>query len=129
LGRYESQRAIAARTIYERRQGRKRGLRWAGWSFLRLTALALAAAAILAAAWFNPRQTETAAPAPPPPAPTQVRDLTAYKVAAAPQSPRPQPRRGIHRTVAPIHGAVGIDPFEGAEVLSIAELDGVSQAR
>ena len=129
MGRYESQRAIAARTIYERRQGRKRGLRWVWWTASRLAALCLTVAAILAGAWFNTQQPAAPEPASPPPPAIQVRDFTTIKIAAAPETPQPRLRRGIHRMMAPVSGAIGTDPFEGAEVLSIAELDGISQAR
>ena len=54
MGQYESQRAIAARTISERRRGRKPPLRWRAWFLTRFGALTLTIAAIVAGACLSP---------------------------------------------------------------------------
>ena len=132
MGRYESQRAIAARTIYERRLSRKRGLQWLGWGLTRIAGLALTIGAVLAIAWFAPGPAAT----PEPEAawtPVEFQDVNAGETVELTTAPSPQrqiePRRGVHRRAAiAAEGVLGVDPFEGAEVLDVAELDSISQA-
>lgn len=137
MGRYESQRAIAARTISDPPARRKPGGADRWWAARRIAALVLTLGAIAAAAWLNQRLRRPAVPAVSP-APAAIVEMLAPKTAdtlKAPvlepqpvQAPRPRRPRAARAAPAPQADAPP-DPFAGVEILSADELAGVSQAR
>jgi hypothetical protein len=125
MGRYESQRVITARTISERRHGRKRHGGWAAWFIARIAALLLVSTALVAVAWFTRVPAEPSAPAvvQPPLAKFGKAPLAAKlaeDLAPAPQRAR---RAHGHRPAPPMAA-----PELGYQVLSPDELAAISQA-
>jgi hypothetical protein len=127
---------MAGHVISHRKPRRKRGGAW-GWAARRLGAFMITVAALVFASWLSARverplppapagleRLEAVAPAPvlPAAAETPELDAAAELPARAPQR-RPRRARGI-----PLNAAAEA-PADGYEVLSAAELDGISQAR
>lgn len=136
MGRYESQRAIAARTIYDPAARRKPARADRFWAARRIAALVLTLGAIAAAAWLNQRLRRPAAP-PVAASPAAIVEMiapkdTALQAPAAEPPPARAPRqrrpRAARSAPAP-HAEAPADPFAGMEILSADELAGVSQAR
>lgn len=136
MGRFESQRAIAARTISERRLGsktssRKRHGGWLAWFMGRLTGFALTVAAITTLAWQAPRLWTAApiqaSPAAQPAEAKFAKATFASKLTVAAPEAEPLRQRGrrsaAHRAHAPTAPA---EP--GYEVLGPDELAAISQA-
>lgn len=133
MGRYESQRAIAARTISERRHARKGGRMrhggWLAWFLGRLAAFSLTVVTVIAAASLWPR-----ASLPPPTSPV-IATVTA-KLGKAPFTSKwtelagARPSMPIRRAPAPAdaHHARTAPADPDYQVLSPDELAAISQA-
>ena len=136
MGRYESQRAIAARTIYEQRRPRKRpASAWRRAMLLRLAALTLTLATLFAAAWFTPfsRPADTPGPEPAPSLPSSAQKTAFfYKFGGPTPLDGPAPARPSRRPDSISHAlppsASESAREEGLVVLSADELAAISQA-
>jgi hypothetical protein len=128
---------MSGSVISHHEQHRKRGDARC-WTARRIGVLIVAAAAIMAASWLAPDLNRPAV-APPPPqtqqlaapaAPSAPAELIAVDAAAdlmgapTPRTPRAAPRR----TGIPLNADAALQT-DGYEILSAAELDGISQAR
>lgn len=136
MGRYESQRAIAARTISERRNAgkassRKRHGGWLAWFIGRVTALALTVAALGAVASHAPRLWR-------PPATTIAQPAPAAKFGKAPFAAKltaqagagsAPNRQGVRRNAVRRAPAATAPAEPGYQVLTPDELAAISQAR
>ena len=106
------------------------------WTARHLLLLAIVIAGIIAASWLAPELAAPPAPAAAPqsntsPAVTPPHDsavtIDAAADLAAPPPARARARQSVRRAGVPLDAAVA--PSDDYEILSAAELDGISQAR
>jgi hypothetical protein len=124
---------MTANVIQHTKPRRKRGNAWS-WTLRHALLLVVVIAGIIAASWLAPNMSPPSATAPPPlqtaappsavPSPAIV-DVTADL--AGPPAPVQRVRQPARRTGVPLNAAV--TPTDDYEILSAAELEGISQAR
>ncbi len=125
---------MSAHVIQHTKPRRKRA-HARSWTARHLVLLAVVVAAIIAASWFAPEIAAPAAPVAAPqmaaaPQPSATPELPLIDIAADLAGPAPAPARArqtARRTGVPLNAAVA--PSDDYEILSAAELDGISQAR
>lgn len=127
---------MTANVIQHTKPRRKRGSAWS-WTLRHALLLVVVIAGIIAASWLAPEMSAppsaTAPPAapvqavtPPPVLPTPpVVDVAADR--AGPPAPVQRQRASARQTGIPLNAAV--TPTDDYEILSAAELEGISQAR
>lgn len=128
---------MSANVIQHTGARRKRAGAWS-WTTRHLLLLVVVVAGIIAASWLAPEATRptpdlatTSQPERAPAAPTVATpDLPAVDIAtdlAGPPTPVQRVRQTARQTGIPLDAAV--TPADNYEILSAAELDGISQAR
>lgn len=124
---------MSVNVIQHTKPRRKRGSAWS-WTARHIVLLVVVIAGIIAASWLAPNMSPPSATAPPPPQtaapPSDVPSPAIVDVTADLARP-PAPVQRLHqpaaRTGVPLNAAV--TPADDYEILSAAELEGISQAR
>ncbi|MGE0530099.1 MAG: hypothetical protein AB7G40_01345 [Hyphomonadaceae bacterium] len=126
---------MTANVIQHTKPRRKRGSAWS-WTARHIVLLVVVIAGIIAASWLAPNMSPPSATAPPAPPvqtaapPTALPSPAIVDVTvdlAGPPAPVQRLRQPARRTGVPLNAAV--TPADDYEILSAAELEGISQAR
>jgi len=124
---------MSVNVIQHTKPRRKRGSAWS-WTARHIVLLVVVIAGIIAASWLAPNMSPPSATTPPPPQtaapPSDVPSPAIVDVTvdlAGPPAPVQRLRQPAARTGVPLNAAV--TPADDYEILSAAELEGISQAR
>lgn len=126
---------MSVNVIQHTKPRRKRGSAWS-WTARHIVLLVVVIAGIIAASWLAPNMSPPSATAPTAPPvqtaapPTALPRPAIVDVAAdlaGPPAPVQRARQPARRTGVPLDAAVA--PTDDYEILSAAELEGISQAR